>query len=150
MEQILLAYGFPKETAEAIIILYKNTKVKVGSSDGDTVFFNNVADALQENTLTSYLFIICLDYVVRTNERKYLYTKKKTNPTQTITDADDADYIALLANKPTQTESFLHSLEYTAGSIGLHVNAYKTEYRIFNKNFTWWFPEMRRQVQIHW
>ena len=29
MEQILLAYGIPKETVEAITILYRNTKVKV-------------------------------------------------------------------------------------------------------------------------
>ena len=36
MEQILLAYGLPKETITAIMMLYKNTKVKVRSSDGDT------------------------------------------------------------------------------------------------------------------
>ena len=29
MEQILLAYGLPEETVEAIMILYRNTKVKV-------------------------------------------------------------------------------------------------------------------------
>ena len=36
MEQILLAYGQPKETVAAITILYRNTKVKVRSPDGDT------------------------------------------------------------------------------------------------------------------
>ena len=36
MEQILLAYGQPKETVAAIMILYRNTKVKVRSPDGDT------------------------------------------------------------------------------------------------------------------
>ena len=36
MEQILLAYGIPKETVAAITILYRNTKVKVRSPDGDT------------------------------------------------------------------------------------------------------------------
>ena len=35
MEQILLAYGLPKETVTAIMILYRNTKVKVCSPDGD-------------------------------------------------------------------------------------------------------------------
>ena len=34
MEQILLAYGIPKETVAAITILYRNTKVKVRSPDG--------------------------------------------------------------------------------------------------------------------
>ena len=36
MEQSLLAYGIPKETVAVITILYRNTKVKVGSPDGDT------------------------------------------------------------------------------------------------------------------
>ena len=36
MEQILLAYGLQKETVAAITILYRNTKVKVRSPDGDT------------------------------------------------------------------------------------------------------------------
>ena len=35
MKQILLAYGLPKETVAAITILYRNTKVKVRSPDGD-------------------------------------------------------------------------------------------------------------------
>ena len=35
---ILLAYGLPKETVAAIMILYRNTKVKVRSPDGDTEY----------------------------------------------------------------------------------------------------------------
>ena len=63
MEQILLAYGIPKETVAAITILYRNTKVKVQSPDGDTEYFDIVAGVLQGDTLALYLFIICLDYV---------------------------------------------------------------------------------------
>ena len=74
MEQILLAYGVPKETVAAITILYRNIKVKVRSPDGDTKYFNIVAGVLQGDTLAPYLFIICLDYVLRTsidkNQRK--------------------------------------------------------------------------------
>ena len=43
MEQILLAYGLPKETVAAITILYKNTKEKVFSPDGDTEYLDIVA-----------------------------------------------------------------------------------------------------------
>ena len=43
MEQILLAYGLPEETVAAIMILYRNTKVKVHSLDGDTEYFDIVA-----------------------------------------------------------------------------------------------------------
>ena len=46
LEQILLANGLPKETVTAIMMLYRNTKVKVRSSDGDTDYFNVVAGVL--------------------------------------------------------------------------------------------------------
>ena len=46
-------------------------------------------------------------------------------PAQTITDANYADDIVLLASTPAQAESLLHSLEWAAGGIGLHVNADK-------------------------
>ena len=67
MEQMLLAYGLPKETVAAIMMLYKNKKVKVRSPDGDTDYFDTVAGVLQGDTLAPYLFIIFLDYVLRTS-----------------------------------------------------------------------------------
>ena len=140
MEQILLAYGIPKETVAAITILYRNTKVKVRSPDGDTEYFEIVAGVLQGDTLAPYLFIICLDYVLRTaidkiRENGFELTKKRSRryPAKTITDTDYADDIALLANTPNQAEALLHSLEQTAAGIGLHVNAHKTEYMCYNE-----------------
>ena len=59
--------------------------------------------------------------------------KKQKIPTQTITDTDYTDNIVLLANIPTQAETLLHSLEWAAAGIGLHVNADKTEYMCFNQ-----------------
>ena len=86
MEQMLLAYGLPKETVAAITILYWNTKVKVRSPDGDTEYFDIVH---------AYLFIICLDYVLRTlidkiKENYFELTKKRSRRSQAkaITDAD--------------------------------------------------------------
>ena len=118
MEQILLAYGLPKETVAAITILYRNTKVKVCSSDGDTEYFDIVAGVLQGDMLAPYLFIICLDYVLRTSidkirENDFELTKKRSRryPAKTITDVDYTDDIALLVNTPNQAETQLHSLE---------------------------------------
>ena len=54
-------------------------------------------------------------------------------PAKTITDADDADDIALLANAPAQAETLQNSLERVAVGIGLQVNAHKTEYMCFNQ-----------------
>ena len=137
MEQILLAYGLPKETVAAITILYRNTKVKERSPDGDTEYFEIVAEVLQGDTLAPYLFIICLDYVLRTSidkirENGFELTKKRSRkyPAKTIT---DADYVDDIANTPNQAETLLHSLERAASGIDLHVNAHKTEYMSYNQ-----------------
>ena len=140
MEQIILAYGLPEETVAAITILYRNTKVEVCSPDGDTEYFDIVAGVLQGYTLAPYLFIICLDYVLRTSidnirENGFVLTKKRSRkyPAKTITDANYAEDIALLANTPNQAQTLLHSLERAAAGIGFHVNAHKTEFMCFNQ-----------------
>ena len=140
MEQILLTYGLPKETVTAIMVLYRNTKMKLRSQNGDTDYFDIVAGVLQRDTLAPYLFIICLDNVLRTSidkikENGFELRKKRSRryPAKTITDADYADDIVILANAPAQAETLLHSLEWAFAGIGLHVNAHKTEYMCFNQ-----------------
>ena len=114
--------------------------MKVRSPDGDTEYFNIVAGVQQGDTLAPYLFIICLNYVLRTSidkikENGFELTKKRSRryPAKTITDADYADDIAILANTPNQAEIQLHSLERAAAVIDLHINAHKTEYMCFNQ-----------------
>ena len=41
--------------------------MKVRSPDGDADYLDIVAGVLQGDTLAPYLFIICLDYVLRTS-----------------------------------------------------------------------------------
>ena len=112
----------------------------VRSPDGDTEYVNIIAGVLQGDTLAPYLFIICQDYVLRTSidkirENSFELTKKRSRryPTKTITDADYADDIAILANTPNQAETLLHSLERTVAGIGLDAHAQKTEYICFNQ-----------------
>ena len=85
----MIPYGFPKETVTAIMMLYRNTKVKVSSSDEDTDIFAIVARVLLGDTLTLYIFIICLDYVTSngdiSNRRKWHETKKACRITTIIT-----------------------------------------------------------------
>ena len=90
--------------------------------------------------LAPYLFIICLDYVLRTlidkiRENGFELTKKRSRryPAITITDNNFADDIALLANTPNQAETLLHSFGRAAAGIALHVNAHKTEYMCYNE-----------------
>ena len=87
------------------------------------------------DTLSPYLFIICLDCVLRTSIDKikvniFELTKKRSRgyPAKAITDADYADDIAILANAPAQAEILLHNQERDAASI-----AHKTEYMCLNQ-----------------
>ena len=99
-----------------------------------------VAGVLQGGPLAPYLFIIRLHYVLRTSidkirENGFELTMKRSRryPAKTITDADYADDIAILANTPDQAETLLHRLERAAAGIGLYVNAHKTEYICYNQ-----------------
>ena len=103
-------------------------------------YFDIVVGVLEGDTLAPYLFIICLDYVLRTSidkikENGFELTKKRSRryPATTITDADYTDGIAILANTPDQAETLRHSLERAAANIGLYVNAHKTEYMCYNQ-----------------
>ena len=93
---------------------------------------------LQGDTLAPYLFIVCQDYLLRTSidlmeENGLTLAKARSRRylAQTITDADYADDIALLANTPAQAEFLLYSLERAAGGIGLHVNVNKMKFMCF-------------------
>ena len=102
-------------------------------------FFDIVVGNPQGDTLVPCPFIICLDSVLRTSivlmkENGFTLEKARSRlySTQTITDADYADDIALLANTHAQTESLPHILKQATGGIGVHMNADKTEYMSFN------------------
>ena len=73
----------------------------------ETDYFDIVAGVLQGGTLASYLFIICLDDVLRTsidimkdNGFKLAKERSRRYPTQTITNLDYANDIVLQANTP--------------------------------------------------
>ena len=122
------------------LMLYKNSKVKVRSPDKDTDYIEIVAGVLQGDTLATYIFIICLDYALRTfidimknNGLKLAKKRSRRYPTHTITDTEYADDIEPLANTPAQAESLLNSLERAGSGIGFHLNADKTEFICFNQ-----------------
>ena len=73
-------------------------KVKVRSPDEGTDYFDIVEGVLQGDTLAPYLFIICLDYVLRTSidlmkENSFKLAKERRCPAKTIAGADYADDI---------------------------------------------------------
>ena len=126
MIEILSAYGVPKETVDAIMILYQDTCSMVRSPDGDTDFSDISAGVLQGDTLTPYIFIICLNYILRkapdkNNELGFTLAKRKSKryPAMKITNADYADDLAVLADVLKDATFLLHSIERTAKEIGL-------------------------------
>ena len=70
---------------------------------------------------------------IRENGFEQTNKRSRRHPAKTITDADYADDIAILANTPNKAETLQHSLERAAAGIGLHVSAYKTEYMCYNQ-----------------
>ena len=70
---------------------------------------------------------------IKENGFEQTIKRSRKYPAKTITDADYADDVAILANTINQTETLLHSFERAAAGIGLHVNAHKTEYMCFNQ-----------------
>ena len=73
--------------------------------------------------------------MIKIRENGFELKKKRSKwyPAKTITNANYADDIAILANTPNQAETLLHSLKRAATGIGLHVNAHKMEYICYNQ-----------------
>ena len=77
MEQIFLAFGFPKETVTAIMMSYKNTKVNVHLVDGVEFSLTLLLEFCKEvhNPIFIHnLLWLCTSNVDRSNERKWLCT----------------------------------------------------------------------------
>ena len=141
MEKIYIAYGILKEIVTVILILYRNTKSMTRSPDGDTEFFHILAGVLHGDTLAPFLFVICLDYVLRISVDKcneYGLTlelaRSRRFHTEKTTNADYADDLAILSYNSYNAQKLLHILEKSAAFIGLHVNAAKTEYMCYNQD----------------
>lgn len=58
LEQIFFVYGIPKKVQ--LLSWCSIRIIKQRSLDGDTKFFNILAGVLKSDTLTPFLFIICL------------------------------------------------------------------------------------------
>ena len=149
MEQILLAYGLlPKETVTAIMVLYKNAKVKVRKLLWHCYWCSTrgyISPILVHN-----LPKLCTSNVDRSNERKWFYIKKKQ-------EADDTPQKLLQTQTTKMTKHFwqiylLQLNPYCVVWSRLHINADKTEFNVLIKKETlhtkWWFSEISGQVHL--
>ena len=141
MLKILKAYGIPEIIVDAIQDSYSETRAKVTTPDGETDEFEIFAGVLQGDTLAPYLFIITLDYCLRSaidgREEDLGFTVRSRRSRRigpfNITDLDIADDIALLSNTASQAQELLDKVEHAALRVGLHMNAKKTQFLAFNQ-----------------
>ena len=110
------------------------------SPNRDKEFFDILAGVLQGGTLAPFLFVICLDYVLRISVDKcneYGLTlelaRSRRFHTEKTTNADYADDLAIPSYNSYNAQKLLHILEKSAAFLGLHVNAAKTEYMCYNR-----------------
>ena len=96
---------------------------------------------LRGDTLAPFLFVICLDYVLRISidkSNEYGLTlelaRSRRVDAKKITDAHYADDLALLSDNSYNAQKLLHILKKSAAFIGLHVNATETEYMCYNQD----------------
>ena len=132
---ILEAYGIPKKIINAIKIIYENSSASVISPVGMTDFFKVLSGIFQGDTLSPFLFIIIIDYVLRqafkitTDEHGIQITNRRSirHPSKIIKDLAYADDVALLAHTLRLAEELLHNLENAAKQVGLKINEDKTK-----------------------
>ena len=129
--------------------MYTDTIAKVLTSDGESDFFEILAGVLQGDTLAPFLFIIVVDYVMRTavnghedlgltitkgrSSRLPRRANKATQDTVRITDTGYADDLCLLSDTIAEAQTLLDRLETAAAQVGLFMNEKKTEYMCFNQ-----------------
>ena len=140
MLRILKAYGIPDQTVNAIGKIYENTRGKVISPDGETELFDILAGVLQGDTLAPYLFVIVLDYALRTaidgreEELGFHLERRRSRRVgpEVVTDLDFADDIALLSMDIHQAQEMLQKVEECVGKVGLKMNSSKTKFMSYN------------------
>jgi Reverse transcriptase (RNA-dependent DNA polymerase) len=138
MRAILLAYNVPIKLVNTIMSLYHGATAKVKLENNEfTDFISLSSGVLQGDTLAPYLFIIVLDYVLRTalpdESLGIQLTRNKGSrsrpiPGSYITDLDFADDIMLTSDNIKNAQSMLSSIEHHAQLVGLNINLKKTEY----------------------
>ena len=131
--QILHAFGIPEKIVKAIQIMYVNTSAVVLTPEGETTNFNINTGVLKGDPLAPYVFIIVLDYALRTaiGDREGLTLtscRSSRHPASYLSDLDYADDIALFADMIQEAVLLLHKVESASKSTGLFLNPSKTKY----------------------
>ena len=130
---ILRAYNVPEMLITAVMALYNNTSAAVITPDGLTDTFTTSSGVLQGDTLAPFLFVLVLDWVLRTSlssrDDGYVLCKRTSSrhPEKRLAFLAYADDLALLASSAENAQRMLNALAETASRVGLVINDKKTK-----------------------
>jgi exonuclease III len=133
LAEILLNYNMPPLLVNAVMALYSNTKAMVLTPDGPTDPFPTTSGVLQGDTLAPFLFVVVLDWVLRTaipSDTDGFLLRRRTSsrhPEKRLSVLAYADDLVLLSSTPEGAQRMLTNLARTAETVGLQVNTNKSE-----------------------
>ena len=155
IEANLYAYQIPTSLVPAVMSIYNGAKAGLYDSEGELLdenTFNLSVGVLQGDTLAPYIFVIVMDFILRTamNDSFGILIRDKTgtirrgSPALYLTDLDFADDIVLLGSTIPKAQKLLNSLEKAALKVGLRLNKSKTEYILVGD----WGNKKQRDIKI--
>jgi hypothetical protein len=125
--QILRLYGVPEELLGPVMALYTATTATVRTTDGDTEYFPTTSGILQGDTLAPFLFVVLMDYVLRTALIPLMDHAFTISPTAGALPAlAFADDVALLATTFEGAEKMVTNLVAVSSPVGLRLAFEKT------------------------
>ncbi|KAK1804513.1 hypothetical protein P4O66_020515, partial [Electrophorus voltai] len=130
--KVLRAYGIPQRFVNVFQNLYISSSCCVRTDDCYTDFFNIKTGVKQGCILSSILFLLAVDYVMKKVMMSPVTGIPWTNGSH-VTDLDFADDIALLANTKPALQSMTTCLEGKAEKVGLRIYTDKTKVMRVNR-----------------
>ena len=118
---------------EAVYALYRNTDAMVTTSDGPTEQFPTSSGVLQGDSLAPFVFIIIMDWIIRTaipdDSRGFILERRRSTryPEKRLSILAYADDLVLLASDMASAQGMLCDLVNAASRVGLQINVKKTE-----------------------
>ena len=130
---VLRAYHMPQQLVSAIMAMYHNTRAAVVTADGLSDLFDTSSGVLQGDTLAPFLFVMLLDWVLRTAlpsaEDGFLLCRRvgRRHKEKRLSVLGYADDLALLSSSVEGAQRQIDRLAEVAASVGLQINTAKTE-----------------------
>lgn len=114
MFKVLRHHGIPESLVEAIKALCNNSKSAVYVDGHIAKEFKVTTGVLQGDVVAPFLFIIMIDYTMKTSEGNHGLTtvtrRSSRYPKEVVNDLDFADDIALLENSFEQAQAQLNTV----------------------------------------